>query len=175
MAAIEESKTTTHKWAFQTNSTEKESLHLIGEGVRKQTKYESAKADLPSASAASAKPAPAGPEPSGRSRISAEERVAERVANRRLRDHVRTAEDEITCGRKDPGQEPQMEKKKEKSAALRGSARDREDMGGGVELGDADLYGGSSNDFAKAPSEAVIDAAHLVLAQPLANLCLFQQ
>jgi hypothetical protein len=149
LAAIEESKTTTHKWAFQTNSTEKESLHLIGKGVRKQTEYESAKAGLPSASAASSKPA-AGPELAGRSRMSAEERSAERVANRRLRDHVRTAEDEFTGGRKDPGRERQMEKKKEKAAALHASARDREDMGGGVELGDADLYGGSSNDFAAA-------------------------
>mmetsp|Transcript_17180 Transcript_17180/g.28547 ORF Transcript_17180/g.28547 Transcript_17180/m.28547 type:complete len:427 (+) Transcript_17180:96-1376(+) len=152
LEAIEESKTTTHKWAFQTNATEKESLHLIGEGVRKQTEYESAKAGLPAA-ATNLKPAPRPaavlPEKEGGSRNSKtpKERLDERVANRRLRDHVRAAEDEFTGGRKD-GRERQMEKKQEKAAALHASARDREDMG--VELGDADIYGGGSNDFAAA-------------------------
>lgn len=152
LEAIEECKTTTHKWAFQTNSTEKESLHLIGEGVRKQTEYESAKAGLP---AASVKPAaraalPEKDDNRSSSRMTAEERSAERVANRRLREHVRATADELTGGRKDYGRERQLEKKKEKAAALHGSARDREDMGGGVELADADLYGGSNNDFASA-------------------------
>lgn len=142
LEAIEESKTTRHKWSFQTNKTEEKSLHMIEEGVRKQTEYET--------SQGARKAAPRGcvvipAEPlqveQRRGHKSAEERLSDRVAHRRLREHVQAAEEEFTGGRKD-GRERQLEKKKETGAKIHAAARDREQA---TELADSEIYGGDGD------------------------------
>jgi hypothetical protein len=151
LKAVEECKTTSHKWSFQTSATEVKSLHMIEEGVRKQTEYEATGINQPITNAV-------GP---GTSRVvrpmilqedpgdeaAARDRLRERLANKRLREHVRTAEEEVIGGRKD-GRERQIEKKKEMAAAIHGSAWDREEAG--AELPDIDLYGDGNSDFAAA-------------------------
>ena len=146
---VEESKTTRHKWNFQTSATELKSLELVGQGVRKQTEYDR---DVPGSGVARAPSGPVGPsrQPdrtqekesgNGRRFKTPEERLEERRTNRRLKEHVRTVTEELTGGRK-TGRERQIELKKEKAAALHGAARDREEArAGGVELDDSTLYG----------------------------------
>ena len=149
LKAVEESKTTTHKWSFQTSATEVKSLHMIEEGVRKQTEYD-APSRLPETSAPTRGNLQDDNDVNvGRHTMTPKERLQGHMANKRLREHVRTAEEELSGGRKE-GRERQLEKKKETGASLHGSARDREDRMGGVELGDEDLYGGGSSDFAAA-------------------------
>ena len=151
LKAVEECKTTSHKWSFQTSATEVKSLHMIEEGVRKQTEYEATGSNQPIASVV-------GPRTSADVRATslqgdpgdekaAKDRLRERLANKRLREHVRTAEEEVMGGRKD-GRERQLEKKKEMTAAVHGAAWDREEAG--TELPDTDLYGDGSSDFAVA-------------------------
>jgi hypothetical protein len=146
-AVLEESKTTKHSWSFRISATEGRSLHSIETGVRKQTEIDGAQPKVgpsePRAAVASC-----GPEerPSVRSR---EDVAKERGANRRLKAHVRTAEEELNGGRKD-GRERQIEKRKETGARIHGAARDRDAAAGMVEVTDADLYGGDDrNQFAK--------------------------
>ena len=151
--AIEECKTTNHTWKFSTSETERRSLQYLQEGVRKQTEYEggkegpvAARREAPSSSETNVARLPT----SERKRLTPEERLTERTANRRLREHVRTTEEELLGGRKD-GRERQIEKRKEKAAAIHGAARDQEDARmGGIELNDDAIYGSGDGDFKNA-------------------------
>lgn len=151
--AIEECKTTEHKWRFNTSETERRSLQHLQEGVRKQTEYEGSKNEVVATrnEALSSSNANVARLPTNeRKRPTQEERLAERTANRRLREHARTAEEELSGGRKD-GRERQIEKRKEKAAAIHGAARDREDARmGGVELNDDAIYGSGDGGFQNA-------------------------
>ena len=146
LKAVEESKTTRHKWSFQTSTTEVKALSMIEEGVRKQTEYEA----VPNVQVPTAVTNPAQVPAIEEHRDEAaavNDSLQEYRANKRLREHVRTVGEELTGGRKD-GRERQLEKKKETAAALHGAARDRE--GAGLELADSDIYGDSNADFSAA-------------------------
>jgi hypothetical protein len=147
--AVDECKMTRHKWAFQTSEVERKSLQLVEEGVRKQTEYD---ADMKSDPVSLPLPRlpPQHSEEAGNSNMeTSKERPEERRANRRLRDHVRTAEEELVGGRKD-GRERLLEKKQERAAAIHASARDRDAHMGGAELDDSTLYGGDGSGFHQA-------------------------
>jgi len=166
---VEESKTTKHSWNFQTTQSERRSLDDLQKGVRLQTEYSrnnnnnkinnnnnkinnsnnkinnsgvcqvitGMEAPAPRATAV-----PLGAPPKDRSfRPTPEERLEQRRADRRLREDVRVAHDELTGGRKD-GRERLFEKKREHSARIHGASKDREGAVAGMELSDADLYGG---------------------------------
>jgi len=118
LEALNQCKRTKHTWKFHTTSKEMESLHLVKEGVRKQTEY---KADSSSAAAIMVNDdAPL---------INVEVRstgdvckplndlTTERRANRRLREHVLVAEEELTGGKKDYGRERQLEIQQKRAAA----------------------------------------------------------
>lgn len=151
--AVDECKTTNHKWAFNTSETERKSLQFLQEGVRKQTEYEGA-ANTPASIAPRNEPASSIdrnvarlPPPNERRRPTQEERLAERTANRRLKEHVRTSHEELTGGRKE-GRERQIEKRREKAETIHGAAKDREDARmGGVELNDEAIYGAGDGGF----------------------------
>lgn len=148
--AVDECKTTTHNWSFNTSETERKSLNFLLEGVRKQTEYEGSRADIVAPLQKEAPRTAAIEAPNERKRLTEEERKAERAANRRLRDHVRTAEEELVGGRKD-GRERQIEKRKERAEAMHGAAKDREDARvGGVELNDEAIYGSGDKSFQEA-------------------------
>ena len=147
--ALDECKTTRHKWAFQTSEIERKSLHLVEEGVRKQTEYD---ADNKLAEVRIPTPAklPSNKEEEGNhNNMTAEERVKEWRANQRLREHVRTAEDELRGGQKD-GRERQLEKKQEKATHIHASACDKDTHMSGVELDDSTLYGDNDSGFQQA-------------------------
>jgi hypothetical protein len=141
--AIDQCQTTRHKWSFNTSETERESLRFLEEGVRKQTQFfKNDAAPLKETSEEGVRM----PEVSNeRRRLSAEERTAECMFNRRLKEHVRTVEEELKGGRKD-GRERQIEKRKETAAKIHGAAKDREEARmGGVELNDEAIYGGGGD------------------------------
>ena len=79
--AIEECKTTNHKWSFNTSETERRSLQYLQEGVRKQTEYDIPKTEsaVPQKEVASGNVAHMPPtnEPK---RPTPQERMAERIA-----------------------------------------------------------------------------------------------
>jgi hypothetical protein len=137
--AIDQCQTTRHKWSFNTSETERKSLRFIEEGVRKQTEF-SKNDDAPRRE--TDEEVARMPEVSNDRRpLSAEERVVERAANRRLREHVLSVEEELKGGRKD-GRERQVEERKETAAKMHCAAKDREEAQmGGVELNDEAIYG----------------------------------
>jgi hypothetical protein len=149
--ALEECKTTRHKWTFQTSETERKGLQLLQDGVRKLTEYSIKDQDNDNKQRPDVRPASLvaprndkkddeNEDEDGRRRAwTAEERMAHRVSNKRLQHHVRNAEEELTGGRPDYGRERQLEKKKEVSSKLHGAARDREDAG--MTISDDALYG----------------------------------
>jgi len=143
--AIDECKITRHKWAFQTSETERKSLQLVEDGVRKQTEYDAG--NKGEVIAPMARP-PTHQEEDYKSENNktTEQRLDERRANLRLRDHVRTVEEELKGGSKD-GRERQREKKQERASTIHASARDKESQVGGTELDDSILYGGDGSDF----------------------------
>ena len=145
-AVLEESRTTKHSWAFRMSATEGRSLHSIETGVRKQTEIGGSQLKVGPSGPRATVASRSEEKPAGRSR---EDVAMERGANRRLKAHVRTAEEEFNGGRKD-GRERQLEKRKETGARIHGAARDRDSAAGMVEVTDADLYGGDDrNQFAK--------------------------
>jgi len=152
---------TRHRWAFRTNKTEEESLRLVRAGVKKQTEWSKESAAAAAAAGAGGgagaavaaavvapRPTPTYPgggegnrHGRGRQPKSREEIAAERTANRRLKEHVRTAHEEMLGGRKE-GRERQIEKRRERADAIHGSARDREvEAMGGPVLDDNVIYG----------------------------------
>ena len=152
---LDESKTTQHKWAFQTTETERRGLEQLQEGVRRLTQYtDEGKAEISAAGKKSTEKegASKGPAPNDEEypmpRKTPEERVEERRVNRRLREHVRTTHEEITGGAKDL-RERQIEKRKEQATRIHGAARDKEE-GAGVELSDAAVYGDGDRSFQEA-------------------------
>lgn len=152
---LEESKTTQHTWGFQTTATERRGLEQLQEGVRRLTQYKNDEG-----TASNIAPAVAG-KSNGDSearfnsnserkhQMTPEERMDERRANRRLKEHVKTAQEEITGGAKDL-RERQLEKKREHAARIHGAARDREEGGAGIELDDAAVYGNGDRSFQQA-------------------------
>lgn len=147
--AVDECKTTRHQWSFQTSEVERKSLQLVEEGVRKQTEYD---ADMKRSDDATVSLPPQQMEIGvGNHSImkTSKERLEERRANHRLREHVRTAEEELGGGRKD-GRERLVEKKQQRSAAIHASARDKDARMGGAELDDSTLYGGDGSGFHEA-------------------------
>jgi len=148
-AALEECKTTRHSWGFRISDREDKNLQVLQEGVHKQTEYHQGTSTA-GAAVVSSKPQfttttatttlKQAPPEDNRHRRTPEERQRERVENRRLREHVRTVNEELTGGRKE-GRERQMEKRKQVSEKIHGAARERD--AAGVELDDDALYGGS--------------------------------
>lgn len=159
--AIDECRTTAHVWSFSTNDQEQHRLQILQDGVRKQTEYDAKTTSAPNdeggatgiedvpfpAFAASSTAASVGDDTRATAGQASDERGA--PPGRRLRDLIRTAEEELIGGRKE-GRERQLEAKKELSAKIHGAARDKEEMAGAVELGDDALYGDSASDFQKA-------------------------
>lgn len=129
---LEESKTTNHSWSFKISESEGRSLQSIEAGVRKQTEYRDPNAPPKDQSAAptreEGKPSP-------------DEWVRERTVNRRLKEHVRVAEEEFSGGRKE-GRERQIEKRRETGARIHGAAKDREAAAGVPDIPDDTLYEG---------------------------------
>ena len=140
--AIEESTQKQHSWSFQTSRGEEKQLHMLQAGIRKQTEYQQGDSigPMPDSTAATA-PSPTslpndtysckGQDP--------KDRAAQRTANRRLREHVRVVNEELTGGSKD-FRERQLEKKKAQADRVHGAARAK-DGDSMVELTDDALYG----------------------------------
>jgi hypothetical protein len=136
-SVLEESKTTKHSWSFRISESEGKSLQSIEAGVRKQTEYRDPQTAHNDASKNQSTPT-IREKPAVRTR---EEIAQDRVAHRRLKEHVRTAEEEFSGGRKE-GRERLIEKRKEVGARTHGAARDREAALAAPEVGDDVLYGG---------------------------------
>jgi len=81
-----------------------------------------------------------------------EQRLNDRRANKRLRTHVKTVEEELTGGKPEVGTYAHtIQKRKELSNKLHASAKHKEDAMTGVELNDEDIYGSTgNNDFQQA-------------------------
>ena len=140
--ALEEIKTTKYNWSLKISDGDSRSLHALQEGVRKQTEYQ-AKEEAQFQSAGRKEDdksfnLPDDAHGNKRGSQSAQARHHERVANRRLREHVRAAEEEFNGGRKE-GRERQIEKRKDLADRIHGASRRDETA---VELTDDALYGG---------------------------------
>jgi len=141
-AVVDECQTTTHSWSFRTSEHEKESLHLLQDGIRKQTEYSQDETTNKKTQPASHRnidleeespPAP-------------RDHKAEKAANKRLREKIRIAEEEFSGGLKE-GRERQIEKRKELAAKIHGASRDRDGI---AELSDKDLYSDDRSSFNRA-------------------------
>jgi hypothetical protein len=148
---IEESKTTKHSWGFKTTHTERKGLGDLQKGVRRQTEYSSSRdknannVDVRNANSTHSSQVICQPVESLGSvrhnhRPTPEERRNEKRADRRLKEHVKLTQEELTGGPKD-GKERQLEKKREHSARIHGAHKDHEVEAAGMELSDAALFG----------------------------------
>jgi hypothetical protein len=147
-AALEECKTSSHRWKIQISDREDKNLQLLQEGVHKQTEYQTSKlvehrSEMRSdPSSTSYSKETKGIERQQESNPE-ERRRAERIANRRLREHIRTTEEELLeesgAGKKH-GRERLLEKRKELAGRIHGAARDREEASH-WELDDDGIYG----------------------------------
>lgn len=149
---LEESKTTKHSWGFNNKmtDTERKGLQTLQEGIWKQTEYNSKEGppqnQLVQKSAGDSEKGPSAAAHSdvgpAFARKTPEERLDERRANKRLRTHVRSVEEELQGGPKD-FRERQLEKKRQHADRMHGAARAKNDAG--IELSDTALYEGDDN------------------------------
>jgi len=116
--ALNQCKRTKHTWKFHTTTKERESLHLVKEGVQKQTEY---KADSSSAAVVIDDTPQINVKvlrsTTGDVCKPPNDLATERRANRRLREHVLVAEEEMAGGKKDYGGERQLEIQQKRAAA----------------------------------------------------------
>ena len=159
---IQECKTTRHAWSFQTTDVERRGLQNVQQGVRKQTEYNNSNAAANFTTVTTTNPTCSlvgQPKNNRKDEEDSHERRAvarakERVANKRLRDHVKNVHEELAGGPKD-FRERQIEKRKEQGSRQHGANRDRASEAAGMELFDAAIYGGgdaSSSSFRAALS-----------------------
>jgi hypothetical protein len=144
--ALDQCSRTKHKWKFRTNRLEEQSLEVVRAGVKKQTEYNDKAAARVEVCAVippsrSDRDADAHPPPS--SRRTATDIAAQRQSDRRHRERIELANEEIHgISRPDRGWERDREKRRERSEKLHGAAKDREgDTWGGTELDDDAIYG----------------------------------
>ena len=150
---LEDCKRTKHQWTFKTTKGESATLDIIKAGVRKQTEYNdndiaTKQRQLPSICTVIENPSTHhksnySEENSRHSSMKTkEEKAIERVANRRLRDHVRTTHEELGVSEKPmTGYERMQEKKRQQSDKQQSGFQMKEEMAGGAELNDSDIYG----------------------------------
>ena len=155
MEALEECPSTRHQWGLKITHQDSQNLQILQEGVRKQTEYQVAELHGSAATGMHKQGTSQGnvvrPLNTPRSDQNTGETLMTdglhhdrngRVINRRLREHVQTTMDELTGGKKE-GRERQIEKRQERAAKTHGASKYQQDM---VELDDAALYGGNTND-----------------------------
>jgi hypothetical protein len=152
---LEECKTTDHKWGFQTTEAERRGLEKLQEGVRRLTQYhdqtdqgESGTKERATPGVAARAEAEDGGVGSRHGQKTSEEWLKDRRANRRLREHVQTTEEELMGGPKD-FRERQIEKRKQEAERVHGAFRDKEE-GAGFELNDDAVYGDGDVSFQQA-------------------------
>jgi len=148
---LEECKTTKHSWSFNKSLTDRErkGLQSLQHGIRKQTEYNDSNNKTTSLATTDESFQPLSgpsktqmpPPPSRDTRKTPEERLEERRANKRLREHVKSVREELQGGPKD-FRERQIEKKREQSDKIHGASREKHDA---MELSDNALYGGDSS------------------------------
>jgi hypothetical protein len=101
-AILDECKTTKHSWSFETNMSDRErkGLQTLQENITKQTEYKEEQNPtlcVPIQSSAKLPPSPF----AARVEKTTEERLDERRANKRLRNHIRNVQEELHGGPKD--------------------------------------------------------------------------
>lgn len=146
--AMDQCQRTQHRWKFRTNKVEERSLEVVRAGVRKQTEYDaggdgsggggggSIRMSVPVAQSA---PPVDGNDTGTRQQPAKEEDKRPRERNRRGDNALL---DPSFASKPDSGWERQREKRKQRSEATHGSARDREaEAYGGAELDDDAIYG----------------------------------
>ena len=154
---VNECKRTTHSWGLKVGCVEKESLDLLKANIKQQTedvvKLTGEKKSFSSSARATVRarddsnngpslcqPVPGSGDGQGLNGIN------RRLANKNLKDRIETGNAEIYGIEKREGHERLLEKRRETSAKLHGSARDREEVKSGIELSDADIYGNGGRD-----------------------------
>jgi hypothetical protein len=149
--ALNECPSTRHQWSLKITQNDSQNLQILQEGVRKQTEYQATEIHpllLKDNHSTHQSQARSGKEDqwdhnSGDTAVNSQrDEPNNRVANRRLREHVQTTIEELTGGRKE-GRERQIEKRQERAAKIHGASKYEQDM---VELDDATLYGGNTDD-----------------------------
>lgn len=132
---LEECKTTKHSWSFRISESEGRTLQSIESGVQNQTEYKDPARQEEVQTRISTEE---DKKPMSRSR---EDFARDRATNRRLKEHIRAAEEEFSGGPKE-GRERQIEKRREIGARMHGASRDKEAALAAPEVSDDVLYGG---------------------------------
>ncbi|KAL7465668.1 hypothetical protein ACHAXS_005985 [Conticribra weissflogii] len=144
--ALDQCQRTQHRWKFRTNKVEERSLEVVRAGVRKQTEYDAGgggggavgHSRMPPVAAESKSPVDANVT------VTHQQPVKEHDKRPWGRSHHAKNEllDPSLTSKPDSGWERQLEKRKQRSEATHGSARDREaEAYGGAELDDDAIYG----------------------------------
>lgn len=150
--ALDQCQRTKHKWKFNTNRLEEQSLEFVRAGVKKQTEYNDSKGETVSSAAATKigpsrqlqiAPRKDDTNDGANRRKTPAEISAQRQSDKHHRDRIKLANEEMYGVTKaDAGWERQRENRREQSEKLHGAAKDREsEAWGGAELNDDAIYG----------------------------------
>jgi len=144
---IEEGRTTKHSWNFKTSEKEREGLETLQAGIRKQTEYKDNNNTSSTTNSAVGINRPRQPmvqsRPSNdnrdeRHRMTPEERREQRREDRKLKEWVQVANEELTGIGKHDYRDRQLEKKRQQSDRMHGASRDKRE---GEVLNDDAIYG----------------------------------
>ena len=147
-------KRTNHSWKFKTSETERKALDYVKSGVKRHTEWNQGsdegnrgEYDMERETKKS-KPL----EVSKKNQDDytednrAKSRLERKIDNRKLKDRVRVANEEMHgIGEKKHGRERQLELKREQSFKQHAVAKQKDDLACGTEVSDMDIYGGSDD------------------------------
>ena len=141
--ALNQCMRTKHQWKFRTNDIEEEKLNMVKAGVRKQTEYNATQSVTPASAASTVPPREPKEDAYDREKSYQDKRAAQKLSDKRYREQVKIANEEIygIDAKPTSGWERQQMKKREQANKTHGAHRDKEDAIGGVDLDDDAIYG----------------------------------
>jgi hypothetical protein len=149
--ALNEIKTSRHKWGFQISDRESKNLQTLQGGIRKQTEYTNpSEATRTNTARLDIKSKPLVDENKedgthlGTDTGHTSKAYNKRFSKQERKEHIDNIDD--IMGKKD-GRERLIEKRKEVGAKIHGSAKDREEMTFAPVISDDVLYGDTNSDF----------------------------
>jgi len=145
-------KRTNHYWNFRTSETERKTLTMVREGVKKQTEWSERKSsrtplefNLPGTQCRviEQKKSLEREEENEEKRL--RQKIRNKTVNKQLTDRVKVAQEELGFGEKKYGREREIELKREQSFKQHAAFKQKESDTVGPEISDRDIYGGGDD------------------------------
>mmetsp|Transcript_8014 Transcript_8014/g.10249 ORF Transcript_8014/g.10249 Transcript_8014/m.10249 type:complete len:460 (-) Transcript_8014:28-1407(-) len=162
---LNEVKRTNHSWNFRTSETERKTLTMVREGVKKQTEWSEKKSsrtpmelNLPGTQCRVIEQKKSLKRKEDNEEERLRQKIRKKMANKQLKDRVKVVQEELGFGEKKYGREREIELKREQSFKQHAAFKQKESDTVGPEISDRDIYGGGDDFKAALNKEKMLKA-----------------